>query len=501
MRRFLSMIGCLAVLLPISSRVDASTPFDPAAAVRGLPASYAGWHVSLTPDSRIPQRLTLSFDSPVLHQRVSNVVWLPTSYGDHGPRRPGVLYYLHGTSFIDTGPAAPLLTAGHDANSAVYYDELTPFGGYFAGAHQFQTLLDRQHFVTVVLDTQQPVHWCGHCWWIDGRNGQGVQAETHLHKELIPLIQSLFDVRTDRGGRGVLGHSMGGTGALIQGFRHPDVFGFIGETGGTVPGKIWGPYWDTWVLWNDYYRSQGYGTVATDEIFYRNIDPLELAPQMSGENVALMMAFGDGCNLDDTTCQEEPPVGGGRLVADDGEADYRRWTEPASERLTELGVPHFFIKRVGTHVGEIYDTYSRQMVDRINRVFDNDVPDPVVVSYKTVDKAFSLWGYDVSVTRPNNEFLNLVGAHLDGSQFVLAGTGTAKVTTPAKFQPGQAYDVTVTREDATSTTSAMTADSAGRITLSLDLGPTRAFDERDALIDAGEFRIPQTLVEIRPPAR
>jgi enterochelin esterase family protein len=51
--------------------------------------------------------------------------------------------------------------------------------------------------------------------------------ETHLVTELVPEIDRRYRTRPSREHRAVLGKSSGGYGALVQGMRHPEVFGAV----------------------------------------------------------------------------------------------------------------------------------------------------------------------------------------------------------------------------------------------------------------------------------
>jgi S-formylglutathione hydrolase FrmB len=51
--------------------------------------------------------------------------------------------------------------------------------------------------------------------------------ETHLVAELVPFVDRTFRTLADRAHRGVAGKSSGGYGALVQGMRHPEVFGAV----------------------------------------------------------------------------------------------------------------------------------------------------------------------------------------------------------------------------------------------------------------------------------
>ena len=56
--------------------------------------------------------------------------------------------------------------------------------------------------------------------------------ETHLVKELVPWVDRTFRTKAKAAHRAILGKSSGGYGAIVQGLRHPDVFGVVGDHSG-----------------------------------------------------------------------------------------------------------------------------------------------------------------------------------------------------------------------------------------------------------------------------
>ncbi|MBI3819868.1 MAG: esterase [Planctomycetes bacterium] len=56
--------------------------------------------------------------------------------------------------------------------------------------------------------------------------------ETHVCEELIPLVDAAYPTIATRGGRGVLGKSSGGYGALRLGMRRPDLFSAVASHSG-----------------------------------------------------------------------------------------------------------------------------------------------------------------------------------------------------------------------------------------------------------------------------
>ncbi|HEX9767315.1 MAG TPA: alpha/beta hydrolase-fold protein, partial [Nitriliruptorales bacterium] len=488
-------------------RVEVGEPGTPAAAVESgtpwlwrsctseqceLPEPFSGWNVRVHPWAGNPQVLTLDFDSPVLGLRARNYVHLPDAYLVEDRPFP-VLYFLHGT--IDGDPP--------------------PSANYQSWNMRFQEprLLEAQQYVVVSADMNDS-SWCFKCWWIDHldppvgdipwlRNFPltEVPAETHLHQELLPLIEAMFRVRDDRGGRGVIGNSMGGGGAATQGFRHPDTFAFVGGVSGwqydvaSSYNYHMGP--ETAAI---YFRRQGYPYREEGEIHYRNVSPSELGSHLPGADVELVTTVGDGCVdfLDSSNhC-------GHRVdLLSLTEALARRDLDHVSPKYwTQVGVPHTVGSYAGTHYFPDGDVYESWYVDRINTTFASERVDPFRFAYKSAYPTFEAWGYDFVVERPNVEFLNVLGAQLDGRSFSLAGTGRVTVTTPAVFLPNHVYRVVITAPDGTTRELAVRTGKDRRLVMELELGPPREDDERRELVEAGIFPFPITRVDVLggPPA-
>src|SRR5690606_6688733 len=132
-----------------------------------------------------------------------------------------------------------------------------------------------------------------------------------LHKELYPLIEDMFTVRSDRAGRAVMGFSMGGVAAYLQGMRHPDQYALSASVSGVLdvldePGGR--------AIWESmgYMRDQGYGTGLTHEAEWRGRNPKDLASNLSGVDHEVFTSTGDVClslsSLQHPDCQRLSPV-------------------------------------------------------------------------------------------------------------------------------------------------------------------------------------------------
>jgi enterochelin esterase-like enzyme len=462
------------------------------------PAAYDGWNVTSTPWSDNEHVLTLSFLSPLIspqlktenrEPRVRAYVHLPDSYFTTDEPLP-VLYFLHGT--VDGDPV--------------------PSGKWQSFNMGFQDLLARQKYVVVSVDVAE-TSFCPKCWWIDDLDSvvakvpywrnfplTKIKADRHLRDELIPLVESMFRVRTDRAGRGVIGNSMGGAGAVQQAMRHPDLFSFAG---GVSPWQL-----DVATEYNDpgselisiYFRRQGYPYRSEGEIHYRNVSPSELAGNVLGSALETFVSAGDGCfEPAENVTEQKSHCGRSVELFPVTEKVLRRDERHVSPQWAESGMPHVVDELLGVHYYPDGDVYRSWYLERINAHFARPLVDPVRISHKSAYPHFRAWGYDFAVDRPNVEFLSVLGARLDGRQLGLAGTGTATVTTPQTFTPGRSYRVRATDGAGAVHESTAAADSAGRLRITVNLGPAHGEDERTQLIAAGQWTVPVTTVDVLEP--
>lgn len=488
---------------PDGPEKDARGPLfdDPAA----LPSTFSGWNVSVrTATDRNPaqsqQVLSVRFDSPVLGKArglasvpTENYVYLPDSYATSDKPMP-VVYWLHGTG-----------------------------GSGGANLLNFHELLDQLNVVVVALDIGKEVPgWCANCQWVDARaqkpgevpgilpliwpplvdNTPGadtsqppVMAESHLLDEVIPLMEELFRVRDDRAGRGITGNSMGGEGAFIQGFRHPDRFSFVGGVG---------PLLTTSDVTSDgaqvvsslYLQWQGYPPLTTSEALYRGLSPSDLGANVAGLDLEVLATNGDDCMTGEGYCVKPNDVTSVNTGALYTEGAMRRANDIVSALWTQQGVAHSYATHRGQHGRPNNAVFAAHHLPRLRAAFAREAEEPALFSYKSTDRAFSVWEYDVTVNRPNTEFLHILGARLDGTDLTLAGTGQARVVTPARFPAHQPQRVLVSRPGEPDRVEVVRADSAGRLTFDLNLGPVRAVDETRQLVEAGQFGFPQTRLTV-----
>src|SRR5215468_3714339 len=145
-------------------------------------------------DSRIKYS---TFHSASLERDLNYAVLLPASYDKETKRRYPVLYFLHGMNgnereFERRGVAAAVEKL--EANGKIgEFIIVSPAGG--------------------------------NSFYINSKTG--VRYEDAIVKDLIPYIESTYRAVGARNGRAIQGISMGGFGALMIAFKHPELFSSV----------------------------------------------------------------------------------------------------------------------------------------------------------------------------------------------------------------------------------------------------------------------------------
>ena len=354
----------------------------------------------------IPEALGRAVDVRVL---------LPAGYGQHPQRHYPVLYLYHGTS----GRASDWVTMG-DAEKTTASAQL----------------------ITVMPDAGFDGDGGG--WftdWVDSSTTLGPSRWESFHvSELVAWVDANLRTVAARRGRAIAGLSQGGFGAFTYAARHPDLFAAAASFSGAPeidrdPDIIVGA---TAVIEATAYGLDGvqpdamFGSRATNEINWQGHDPSTLITNLRGMNLSLWTASGAPGPYDTT-----PNPGASGI-----EALTHASTQHFHDHLQAEGIPSTYNDYVfGTHTWAYWSRDLRELIGPLTRTFAHPST-PRVISYRSVDRTWTQWGWSVSVTRPAaQEFSALAGADRHG--FDLTGTGTAVVTTPAFYRPGAAMDVSV----------------------------------------------------------
>ncbi len=140
-------------------------------------------------------------------------------------------------------------------------------------------LVDRYGFVAVCPDGMKT------SWWIDSPVDPSVRYETFVSKELPAYVDSRYRTRAEKGGRAIMGGSMGGHGACWNGIRHRDVFGAIGNIYGGVDLRPFPKQWDIW---------RRLGTIEEHPENWERYSVVNLVPSLRNGDVNLLTVVGTG---------------------------------------------------------------------------------------------------------------------------------------------------------------------------------------------------------------
>lgn len=375
-------------------------------------------------------------------------VYLPPGYADSGLAYP-VLYLLHGGG-------------GDEADWVTY--------GGIRSIMDEAVVADAASAAIVVMPDGTDGQW------YDALDGS-VQNQRYLFDFLIPYVERHFRTIAARDGRAVDGLSNGGYGAAHFAAKAPDRF----VAAGTMSANLAALTFDGLAQ-------------ATAPAYFHGSLPIDLATNLDG--VDLVMDIGTECITDKTrdNClafqfeQIFVPANrdfSARLAAvrgaDDGVLDYREGE--------------------GAHSWNWWPLWLRQhqlpfLLARLADPRPAEPPAPVGTPrpsfrYRSVSASFSVWGYDVNVTRDVREFFDLSAVTRDG--MVVQGSGRATIRTAARYTPGDRYWVTGAGTD----TQDVTADVDGRIAFDVDLGPSHAFEqftpEATAAENAGDYWVVRTI--------
>jgi S-formylglutathione hydrolase FrmB len=362
-------------------------------------------------------------------------VYLPPGYGDGKLRYP-VMYLLHG--------------GGGDQGNWV------TMGGV-------QSILDAAYVKTsknaaiVVMP--------------DGRSGQWHDypdkeflIETYVLRYVVPYIDSHFRTIADRRGRAIAGLSNGGYGAMHFAAKRPDLFRVAGSMSGNLGARSFGNLGTPVV--------EGGPTLQEAGAYYYGNTPAPLASNLDG--VDLILDWGATCMSDvavdlcATWAFEQSFRADNQHFRDEleavghkGNVDYRetegshawRWW---SKWFAERHLPFSLIR--------LSDPVSVSL-----KVPSSPVPSSF--RYRSIFPSFSVWGYSVSVKRPAPEFLSMTDVRAD--RMTLTGSGRVTVKTPPRYGAKTLYSVT----GKGSKTQVVRADSSGRLTFVVDLGPGHTDDQ------------------------
>jgi S-formylglutathione hydrolase FrmB len=380
-------------------------------------------------DSRLQE---LTFKTPLVTAAQSKVrVLLPAGYDASGRTRYPVLWLLNGTlddqrAWTEKG-AAEQLTAG------LPLIVVMPSGG--AGGFYSD-------------------------WYNNGAFGVP-RWETYHVDHLLGWIDAHFPTTGTRAGRAIAGLSMGGFGAFSYAARHPDLFAdaasFSGAINTNEPPLAGEP---DEALLDGGSPIATWGLRLTDEVRARARNPWDLAGNLRG--MALTVRTGNGL-----------PGGPDGSGGDPIELLVHLESTDTHNRLASLGIPHIWDDYgAGSHNWFYWQRDLKQTLPTIMATFAHPPAAPSPFTYTAVDPDYRVYGWHVVMRRPHLEFSTLHDARPGG--FALSGSGSATVTTQARYRAGARYEVTVDAPGGDPVATRRKAGKDRRLQIEVPLGPANA---------------------------
>jgi S-formylglutathione hydrolase FrmB len=434
MKRLLLILALIAVALP-GVRAGAASP-------QSAPQFNDGQGLHVVAVKQFDERdYNISVLSPDLGRPIDIRLLLPVGYAAHPNARYPVLYLFHGTS----GVASDWVRGGHAEQATATYPLITvmPEVG-FDGDGGF---------------------WFTN--WVDRTTSHGPsQFEDYLIDSLIPWVDQNLRTIPNRDGRAVAGLSQGGYGSAEMAARHPDLFCSMATFSGApeierdpevFPGAI--AVIEAIEVGDDHVPPfSELGNPVTDNINWQGHDPATLMENLRGMSIDMWTGMGINGPYD----SGPDPAGSGI------EALVYESTQHFYDHLVAQKIPAFYDNyKYGTHSFPYWARDLKAYLPKMMADFAHP-KSPLVISYTSIDKSWSQWGYSVALQRDaEQEFSTLTNGTTRG--FTFAGSGVATITTPGDYRPGSDVTVTVT-VGSVKKVAELPVDSSGRITIRVDLG-------------------------------
>lgn len=345
-----------------------------------------------------PRILELTVDTAAFAAPTKLHVNLPSGYHAESDRRWPVTYFTAGT-----------MNRYSAFNDALDGEELTA-----------------NYPSIVVSPDANSGYWSD--WYNSGAFGPP-KYETFVIDQLIPLIDKRFRTIARRSHRAIFGISMGGYGAMMLAARHPDLFSAAATLSGAVDSNISlnGTVLSFSSTFDNAPRDAIYGPRTTEEVRWRGHNPWDLAGNLRGldlqirsANGVLNPAIGEGGDPNDVlSCAVE----GGT------------WNASVSlhQRMKTLKIPHAW-NDYGPGCHSVQN-FKREVIDtlaRFRKVFSKPSARPKTFTYRSIEPAFDVWGWQVTADRRRAlEFLEI---RTNRTGLKLSGSGVARVTTPLRYR-------------------------------------------------------------------
>ncbi|MBV8160860.1 MAG: hypothetical protein JO265_08055 [Acidimicrobiia bacterium] len=317
--------------------------------------------------------------------------------------------------------------------------------------------------------------------------------------ELAPFVEAHLPAGRGRSYRAIAGVSLGGFGAYKLGLQHPDEWTTMMSVSGahnflfapapqpgtvTLPAGVQPPVpvsyarlpAPTGAAATAPFPSQvgtfitaldAFGDPAADQAYYRGNMPTDLAFNARAYDRTGTQALGVDGFVNDMTPAQTLAGDAGALQSDLSSEPFENIVFPMNVDMeaafAQQGVANTFAVHRGNHDDRYRNAWFRGLEEFASARLAHGngtrspSPAPAVFDYRTVSRAFPIWGWRFTVDRQPVELLDLRSVSCDG--LTLQGSGQVEVSVPRSCRTGV----------------------RGASTFSVDLGPAQATDEPVAL--------------------
>lgn len=417
-------------------------------AAAAAPIAFKSAHgLTVISERQLDQRLyAFTVTTKAIPATLNIRVLVPSDYAAAPHRRYPVLYLLHGTS----GTASDWTVHG-GAEQATADDQL----------------------IVVMPDiaiNDGGGGWCTN--WPDGAQNW----ETFEIHQVIPWVQDNLRTLTSRSERAVAGLSQGGFCSTSFAARYPQLFGEVLSFSG-APDIAWNQMAHAGAIAIINATEVGLDHVAPDTFFgnpvsdylnWADHDPATLAENLT--HTKMYVYYGNGL---------PGPYDPNPLANLGGEAIEGAVYQDNTyfrQRLDELGIRPTVWDYYGngTHAWPYWARDLGWSLPPLMADFAHPQPLPTRFSYTSASRRYGLYGWSVALDRVASEFSTLSVRGKSG--FTLAGSGSARVTTPAVFVRRALYTVRI-RTRSGSITTRLRASRRGSLTIKVPLGPSDTTQE------------------------
>ena len=244
-------------------------------------------------------------------------------------------------------------------------------------------------------------------------------------------------------GRAIAGLSLGGVGSMSYAARHPDLFASAASFSG-APDLFRTPAIRaasaTTVVrsiatgLDNVEPNAMFGDAVTRAVNWQGHNPADLVTNL--RSVSLALWTGDETPDCSDPPTPSPPATGIEAITHQSTLSFGA----LGQRLEGAVLPGRL--RPGHAQLAVLVARPAPVPPRLMARFAHPGAAPAVISYRSIDRGWSQWGWTVANQRTSAQAWSALG-HASIGRFTYKGAPTATITTPAVYRPGATYRVTV----------------------------------------------------------